>query len=102
MIEGTRQFKGGDKKSDTQEAVATTPPESAKAPQISAPPASDAVNLERREWFNSLLPALGDGLVKILRVSNNLQQELHTALKEKTDSFALPPAESPEKEKPDR
>lgn len=101
MIEGTRQFKGGDKKNNTQEADSSSS-ESAKAPQTSAPTGSDAVNLERREWFNSLLPALGDGLVKILRVSNNLQQELHTALKEKTDSFALPPAESSEKEKPGR
>lgn len=98
MIEGTRQFKGGDKKSNTQE-VAPLSSESTKAPQTSAPASSDAVNLERREWFNSLLPALGDGLVKILRVSNNLQHELHTALKEKTDSFALPPDED-EKEKP--
>lgn len=98
MIEGTRQFKGGDKKSDTQEAPAPSP-ESTKTPQTSASSSSDAVNLERREWFNSLLPALGDGLVKILRVSNNLQHELHTALKEKTDSFALPPDE---KEKPGR
>jgi hypothetical protein len=101
MIEGTRQFKGGDKKSDTQE-VASSSSDSTKAPQTIAPEKSDAVNLERREWFNSLLPALGDGLVKILRVSNNLQQELHTALKEKTDSFALPPEETPEKEKPGR
>ena len=99
MIEGTRQFKGGDKKNGTQEEASSSS-ESTKAPQNVAPEKSDAVNLERREWFNSLLPALGDGLVKILRVSNNLQQELHTALKEKTDSFALPPAEADKKEKP--
>lgn len=99
MIEGTRQFKGGDKKSESQEEASASS-ETAKAPQTSAPAESDAVNLERREWFNSLLPALGDGLVKILRASNNLQHDLHTALKEKTDSFALPPDEQDKKEKP--
>jgi hypothetical protein len=95
MVEGTRQYKGGDKNTTGKTEPASSA-ETTKAPQTKDPTSSDAVNLERREWFNSLLPAFGDGLVKILRVSNNLQQELHGALKAKTESFADPD----EKEKP--
>jgi len=40
--------------------------------------------INRRAWFQALVPAFGDGLVKILRESNNLQSELHEALKENT------------------
>jgi hypothetical protein len=99
MIEGTRQYKGGDKsgnKTAAEPAAIVSSEETSKAPQASDPTSSDAVNLERREWFNSLLPAFGDGLVKILRASNNLQQELHSTLKAKTESFSEPD----KKEKP--
>lgn len=40
--------------------------------------------ISRRAWFQALVPAFGEGLVKILRESNNLQSELHEALKENT------------------
>jgi hypothetical protein len=32
--------------------------------------------LDRRAWFSSLVPAMGDGLVKLLRASNNLKDDL--------------------------
>ncbi len=47
-------------------------------------PLSNAVNLDRRKWLSSLVPAFGEGLVKILRESNHLKSELHEALKEKS------------------
>lgn len=47
-------------------------------------PQTDAVNLGRRKWMSSLVPAFGEGLVKILRESNHLKSELHEALKEKS------------------
>lgn len=91
MIEGTRQYKGGTKK-DEATPVPTT--EHVEAPQGEAATKpseeSDAMNLERREWFSSLIPALGDGLVKILRASNNLQRDLHETLKAKADKLAEP------------
>ncbi len=40
----------------------------------------DAVNLDRRSWFRSLVPAFGEGLVKILRASNNLQRDFHESM----------------------
>lgn len=49
------------------------------------------MNLGRRAWFGALVPALGDGLVKILRSSNNLQRDLHEALKGKADDLLSPP-----------
>jgi hypothetical protein len=87
MIEGTRQYKG----KQTAAAPSTEPD---KAPQPPAPsdpaPQPNAEKLERREWFSSLIPALGDGLVKILRASNNLQQDLQETLKKKSDSLSGP------------
>ena len=81
MIEGTKPYRprsSGEKKSET--------PANVEAPL--APPASDATNketpgspaqkemLDRRDWFRSLVPAFGEGLVKILRTSNNFQRDL--------------------------
>ena len=68
MIDGTRPFRG--KKNDS--------PASEKLPKLNAPEtvAGDAVNLDRRKWLNSLVPALGAGLVEILRASNNLKSDL--------------------------
>jgi hypothetical protein len=56
--------------------------------ESSATEAPDAVNLERREWFASLVPAFGEGLVKLLRTSNNLKRDLHEAMKEGSEAIA--------------
>ena len=78
MIDGTKQY--GKIKSPSEATI--------KASEEITDPISNALNrepqLNRRAWFQSLVPALGDGLVKILRESNNLQTEIHEALKEKT------------------
>jgi hypothetical protein len=69
MIEGTRQFRG--KKNSPP---STTNEE--KIPVATAAVEGDATNLDRRAWFSSLVPALGNGLVEILRASNNLKRDL--------------------------
>jgi hypothetical protein len=95
MIEGTKPFR---KKSD----VAFTPEEkkssvdprptatikpleeiypSQNATVSAANAPLDAPNPSRREWFSSLGPAFGSGLVKILRESNHLKRELSEALR---------------------
>lgn len=84
MIEGTRKFRGKSQakaQSDTPETgagEATTTQAQEPAPTAGA----DATNLGRREWFRALLPAFGDGLVKLLRESNNLKRDLHETLHE--------------------
>jgi hypothetical protein len=88
MIDGTRPYKG--------KSISTTASSTENSPSISAVDASkseeissgNATNLERREWFASLLPALGGGLVKILRESNNLKVDLHEALKQKAEEIS--------------
>jgi hypothetical protein len=109
MIEGTRQYKGGkksgqnvespqiDAEKETRPENSAQPPAADKVPQEKSSPSSDAVNLERREWFHSLLPAFGDGLVKLLRASNNFQHDLHHSLREKTESFTRTESRDEEK-----
>ena len=107
MLEGTRQFKGK-KATAVHPALenATTPINTAQADagadsreqHLKRPRGeSNAANLDRRQWFGSLAPAFGSGLVKLLRGSNNLQRDLHEALKEKTSDLLSPPPDSPEK-----
>jgi len=107
MLEGTKQFKR------KKAAAAHAAPEGTAAPAnaVQADPGgnsleqltaglreeSNATNLDRRQWFGSLAPAFGSGLVKLLRGSNNLQRDLHEALKEKASGLLSPPPEFPEK-----
>jgi hypothetical protein len=88
MIEGTRPFRG----KNFVNASTTAVPDMALA---AADTPSDAANLDiavegngsavatgqidRRQWFSSLVPALGAGLVEILRSSNNLKRDLREA-----------------------
>jgi hypothetical protein len=99
MIQGTRQYRPrGQEESNpnepkspetvaTQASSANTVNVEEIVPALSATEnslpkdESDAVNLERREWFQSIVPAFGDGLVKLLRASNNLQRDLSDAAK---------------------
>lgn len=102
MIEGTRSYKpkGGPRGSEIDLApsvddkdgtknpdeLASKPLEAetqhvAKAAQLPADAmdhhaSKDETSLDRRAWFSSLVPALGDGLVKLLRASNNLRDDL--------------------------
>jgi hypothetical protein len=92
MIEGTRERK---KKTDSSPEM----PAAIESAEISPRETStNATNLDRRKWFASLVPALGDGLVKLLRESNNLQRDIHESLLQKTDSL-LDAAPEPDPEK---
>lgn len=72
MIEGTRTYKGKQAAvSPVQRAM-----ESSSTTGAEAAPAGDAVNLERRELFQQIIPMAGKGLVKILRESNLLKAEV--------------------------
>lgn len=107
MLEGTKQFRG--KKAATNTGASENSPQQNSSASDSAPtnlqdpPAerqskeSNAANLDRRQWFGSLVPAFGDGLVKLLRGSNNLQRDLHEALKGKAGDLLSPPPDSSEK-----
>ena len=79
MIEGTRPFRG---KNTSLQADATATENAsrielhdAQATSETTPNAMNksSVQMDRREWFSSLVPAFGDGLVKILRASNHLR-----------------------------
>lgn len=99
MIEGTRSYRrkeeakissspaapGGEKSIDdkdgTNHPIELASKSSGESSGSTA--ANDAAEaarreggLDRRAWFSSLVPALGDGLVKILRASNNLKDDL--------------------------
>ena len=100
MIEGTKPYRG---REAAEKYGAESPTTNAAGPESSSAeetartrgtiPAPDATNLAektraastdpeaeaslgRREWFRSLVPVLGDGLVKLLRTSNNLKRDL--------------------------
>jgi hypothetical protein len=76
-MEGTRQYR---KKNSTVSEPTTRAEESPKAAS-SADLQRDAMNLDRRAWFRGIGPALGSGLVKILRTSNILREDLQQSLK---------------------
>lgn len=106
MIEGTRSFRSKraqEREAELAKARAENPPPAPEAaprkpleeitPADSAPESAptaqrDDVNLERRQWFASLVPAAGEGLVKLLRASNNLQRDLHEAMRAGADEAA--------------
>ncbi len=94
MIEGTKPFR---KKGDAafigaaeKSSMNSCEPANIKpleeicpgksAPEFATQSPDDAPNPSRREWFSGLVPALGTGLVKILRESNHLQREFNAAL----------------------
>ena len=60
------------------EAVAANTTESAHKKTEEAPSQRESAhfNPSRREWFSRLIPQFGQGLVHILRESNNLKHEL--------------------------
>lgn len=79
MIEGTKEYK---RRSSAPPAVdeKSVPTsgggeEGTKNP-VAPEAAQRAEGLDRRAWFSALVPAFGDGLVKILRASNNLKDDL--------------------------
>jgi hypothetical protein len=74
MIEGTRPYQ---KKNSAQNfAVPPSTETEGAAPLSPGKNPADAANLDRRQWFRSLVPALGNGLVEILRTGNHLRDEL--------------------------
>jgi hypothetical protein len=86
MIEGTKPYR---RRGEEKNSPVTAAPEANATARNAAPeaPAADAANkapapegeardLGRRAWFRSLVPALGNGLVEILRAGNNLQRDL--------------------------
>jgi hypothetical protein len=86
MIEGTKQYRGRSstpKETPPAVALATTPSVEAvleNAPALPpATPEDVPASPARREWFRSLVPAFGNGLVELLRASNNLKRDLSDA-----------------------
>jgi hypothetical protein len=71
-MEGTKPYR---RKNTPPMDSSTTNHESPK-PVPSADLQPDATNLGRRNFFGSLVPAFGNGLVKLLRASNNLKDDL--------------------------
>ncbi|RZA02855.1 MAG: hypothetical protein EOP11_16425 [Proteobacteria bacterium] len=112
MIEGTKQFRPRGSENNLTPPIEIAPaspapipapikaledikpaeisPEMAEEVAFEASPEepANAVNLERRDFFASLVPAFGDGLVKLLRTSNNLKRDLHEAMKEGSEAIA--------------
>jgi hypothetical protein len=94
-MEGTKQFRRRGT-ATTEENAAPKAPDAPLSPaepsekiarvenEIASP---DAANLDRRAWFRALLPAAGDGLVKLLRASNNLQRDVHEVLQSASGSL---------------
>ena len=86
MIEGTRPFRGKNTNADTAELVKKTdasidareadPAMKNNSSDVNSPTEKSPDAMDRRAWFSSLVPALGDGLVKILRESNHLRDSL--------------------------
>ena len=82
MIEGTRPYRGknfvapsqsSSPRSETENSSITAePPEQTNATNLDP----EKSQLNRREWFRSLVPAFGNSLVQILRTSNNLRDDL--------------------------
>lgn len=76
MIEGTKTFKG--KNSAPTDLSTTNPTPTAKIEaELSS---SDAMNPDRRTWFTQIIPAMGSGLVQILRGSNHLKEQLSSQM----------------------
>ncbi|MGE3260532.1 MAG: hypothetical protein AB7K68_02025 [Bacteriovoracia bacterium] len=71
-MEGTKPYRRKNSPPATQEVKIPEAPKAAPVADLQP----DAVNLERRAWFGSLVPAFGNGLVKLLRASNNLKDDL--------------------------
>jgi hypothetical protein len=77
MIERTKQYRARGAEPKFSEPPTTVSVEVAGAPV--APSADAPASPSRREWFRSLVPSFGNGLVEILRASNNLKRDLHEA-----------------------
>lgn len=89
MIEGTKPYRGRGgvaKISETPTTNVETPRHEPDAPDAVNLPGNEARAVDRRTWFRSLVPALGSGLVEILRASNNLERDLADLKKSAPDS----------------
>ena len=71
MIEGTKPYRA---RSSEQKKMESSTTDVVEGVPESIPPVPAFPG--RREWFRSLVPAFGTGLVEILRASNNLQRDL--------------------------
>lgn len=86
MIEGTRSYRGknaaknpaNEIASSEEEHRASLLPDTAPDAMIHENKVTEKSGAEmgRRAWFSALVPALGEGLVQILRASNNLKRDL--------------------------
>jgi len=86
MIEGTKQYRARSAAPKIPETANPSPntdgPEGEPAPAAAIAITTDLSTVNappspaRREWFRSLVPSLGNGLVEILRASNNLKRDL--------------------------
>lgn len=85
MIEGTKQYRARSATPKIPETPTTVSVEAApaNAPEPVLSTENAPASPSRREWFRSLVPTFGNGLVEILRASNNLKRDLHEASREK-------------------
>ncbi|MCO5141741.1 MAG: hypothetical protein M9962_01470 [Oligoflexia bacterium] len=91
MIENTKTYKGKTESASKQSASASEMPQQKTTEGIEADSnATHLPKMSRREWFSALRPALGDGLVKLIRTSNNLQREINEELHEQIRASTLP------------
>lgn len=82
MLENTKTYKKKTKNASKDSLSETKEPEACLEKSETSPNAANLSTLNRREWFQALRPALGNGLVKLIRTSNNLQREIHESLHE--------------------
>ena len=73
MIEGTKARRNPAAEAKVAEGSTTNSEPAALAAAANAAAPADP---ERRAWFRSLGPMLGNGLVELLRASNNLKRDL--------------------------
>jgi hypothetical protein len=81
MIERTKPMRRRDdaqKNLNSSSTNADAPAAAAPLPQSFDDMRAEK-SLDRRDWFRSLVPALGNGLVEILRTSNNLRRDIEEA-----------------------
>lgn len=87
MIEGTKPYRSRNNAlAETPKPADPTATASVEAPRDATPPSTTGDSLaspSRREWFQSLVPAFGNGLVEILRASNNLKRDIQDAARDR-------------------
>ncbi len=81
MLDGTRPYRGKNFVTPVVRSAAEAPVPPPETPRADT---ENVENPDRRAWLSSIVPALGSGLVEILRTSNNLKRELSEIMKKES------------------